>query len=128
VLEDFMRLIRRRPYCLGELDCALSVADWWLIRTGVDPAARFRGTYATHEDVANLFRHEGVFPRLVARLAKEVGAVRTFDPEPGDVAIVRAGAGWWGAIMSPTGRWTIKTERGVAVSSEFRVIRAWTVA
>lgn len=36
----------RRPFTWGVQDCAMTAADCALAATGIDPAARYRGTYS----------------------------------------------------------------------------------
>jgi hypothetical protein len=125
MLTAFLRDLAGRRAVLGEVDCCLAIADWVLVSRGFDPAARFRGVYATEDDVSALLKREGGMPRLLGRLARDAGARRVKDPQPGDFAVVRADGKCWGAIRTPSGRWAIKANDGVVMSRLPRVVAAW---
>lgn len=126
-LEAFFRDLARRPFAYGSTDCALVIADRWLQAHGADPAAHLRGAYGTEDECAAVLAANGHLPRLVARLARSVGAPRTDDPKPGDFAVVRHQGRWWGAIRTPSGRWAIKAHDGLACLRNVRVVAAWSV-
>ena len=125
-LEQHLNNLAREPFAWGTRDCALVVADWIAARRGVDPAAGWRGRYASEAECSGLLRAAGHLPRIFARLAREHGIARTTAPRPGDVAVVRIGAMWFGAVMTPTGRWAVKAGDGLS-SGKARVVAAWRV-
>nr|WP_255608071.1 hypothetical protein [Ancylobacter sp. Lp-2] len=127
-LPAFLIHAQRQPFVLGQFDCSLVIADWWLANHGVDPAADIRGTYSSQAECNALLRQHGGLPRLIARMARRVGAVRTADPQPGDFAIIRAPTLWAAAIRTPTCRWAVKEGDGLtAIRSPLRVVAAWSI-
>ncbi|MBS7532263.1 hypothetical protein KHC28_01105 [Ancylobacter sonchi] len=126
-LSAFLRHAQRQPFVFGHFDCTLMLADWWLANHGVDPAADWRGTFATQADCNALLRRHGGLPRLLARMALQVGAVRTTDPQPGDFAVIRAPTLWAAAIRTPTGRWAVKEGEGLTAIREARIVAAWKI-
>ncbi|WP_020187786.1 hypothetical protein [Methylopila sp. 73B] len=135
MLADFLKGLARTRFGWGAVDCVLAPADWWLMNTGCDPAGDLRGAYASEADAELLFFREGCLPRLVARRMAAAGARRARDPNPGDVAVVRAflpdgSSTWFGAIMTPAGRWAIKCADGLSVrdARDVRVVAAWSFA
>jgi hypothetical protein len=65
--------------------------------------------------------------RLAAAQAKQAGLARTVDPRAGDVAIVRFGEAFHGAIRTASGRWAIKAGDGMTITSKARALMAWRV-
>lgn len=78
-----------RPFAWGQQDCALCAADCVLACTGVDPAARLRGTYSNAAGAAAVLRTHG---GLVAIAARNLGAeVAPLCATLGDVGLVANG-------------------------------------
>ncbi|MBQ4840044.1 DUF6950 family protein [Pseudoalteromonas luteoviolacea] len=46
-LQTYLDSCENTPFAWGKFDCCLFVADWLLVRNGVDVAAEFRGRYST---------------------------------------------------------------------------------
>jgi hypothetical protein len=129
MLKLFLQDLARSRFEWGRHDCALVLADWWLLNHGgEDPAAELRGAYSNEDECAALLARTGHLPRLVARLARRVGALRTTDPQPGDFAVIRHRDLWFGAILSTSGFWHIKAHDGAAALRSVRVVAAWSIA
>lgn len=126
-LHAFLVELTARDFRYGETDCALVLGEWWARRHGADPACHLRGTYHDDAGCEAVLAAGGQLPRLVARLARSVGAARTSEPQPGDVAVVRMLRTWWGAIMTPSGKWAIKSGGGLYVTQNCRVVAAWSI-
>ena len=124
----------RTPFVWGETDCMLCLADWVLRVKGVDPAAHIRQMY---DGPGSCQRETGFLRDPVAAveacLATIGGLPRVDDPEPGDVAIVKAvgtdgriascGAIWLGDA------WGCKGQRGTTTLKPHlvEVVAIWGV-
>ncbi|MDW3204561.1 MAG: hypothetical protein R8L07_03380 [Alphaproteobacteria bacterium] len=58
-LPDFLKAAEGRPFCWGQNDCVLFLADWTAILTGQDFAARHRGKYKTARGAAGVLKRMG---------------------------------------------------------------------
>lgn len=128
-LARFLHDAAARPFELGQHDCGLWLADWCIIRRGVDPAAPVRGRY--HDQASlELLLPIGGLPRLFDRLFRQAGLLRTIKPTIGDVAMIAF------LQTAPTG--AIRTARGYALLADgsgvgsvpadrVRLIAAWKV-
>lgn len=120
-LGEFLREAARKDYRLGEWDCGLWLADWYVAHTGrADPAAHIRGREYSDAELA----------RQMRAILKLLGLPRTKNPKRGDVGMVSLCRGHLaGAIF--TGRWwcVLTNERGIgaAVPHRFRFIAAWHI-
>lgn len=128
-LRAFLRDLARKPFIYGQTDCGLPLADLWLAEHGVDPAADLRGTYRSQEDCMRLLGKSAKhLPGLVARLAYRMGASRRWDNyQPGDMAVLRIGRIWFGAIRDEDGFWVVKESDGVLAMREAHVVAAWSL-
>ncbi|WP_226578909.1 DUF6950 family protein [Acuticoccus sediminis] len=125
-LVPFLRWLAREPFAWGQLDCLLALGSWWEALYGVDPAAHLRGTYHDEATCAAVLAGQGHAPRLVAGIARNVGAPMTRDdPRPGDAAVLRFPGTWYGAIRTPSGRWAIKSGEGLLVTRAGRPVAIW---
>lgn len=124
-LVPFLRWLAAEPFSYGRLDCLLAPAEWAEVVTGHAPAAAFRGAYHDEASCAAVLAAHGHAPRLVARVAREVGAVRVTEPTPGDIAVLRVPGRWYGAIRTPAGRWAVKCGPGLHVTREGRPVGIW---
>lgn len=115
-LAAFLTEQAGKPFKLGECDCALWLADWVMRARGIpDPAADFRGRYATARGYLKLAGPEGL-RGMIARVAATVGLSPTDDPLPGDIGVVTLPNGHEaGAIMGTKG-WVIRAGRGCGVA------------
>lgn len=126
-LKEFILHQTQVEFHWGVNDCALTLADWWKESRGFDPAAHLRGTYSTEDECWSVLDESGGLLRLVSDLASRAGAVRTLCPVPGDIAVVGASGLRYGAIMTPSERWFVKSVNGAVGLSDVRVLRAWSV-
>lgn len=126
-LKAFLATLAREPFAFGRTDCALVLGRWWAANHGNNPAAHLIGTYS---DTAGcgvvLARHRGLL-RLVHGICREIGATRTNEPKPGDVAVVRWSSRHFGAIRTPSGKWAIKATDGLVITTECRPLMIWSV-
>ncbi|MGO4304185.1 DUF6950 family protein [Cupriavidus sp. RAF12] len=58
-LADFVEARRARAFVWGESDCCLFVCDGVEAITGIDPAARWRGLYATEKGARRILNANG---------------------------------------------------------------------
>jgi hypothetical protein len=123
--------LARRPYRWGELDCALSLAEWLKRLRGIDPAARWRGTYRSPAEALALVKARGGFVRFLAELAQGAGLAETSAIESGDLGVVELGAHRRLVMHLPGAgairigdRWMVKTQCGVMVE-RFDHLKAW---
>jgi hypothetical protein len=96
-LAGFLREATGRQFAFGSWDCGLFCADWYALRWGMDPAAEWRGRYHSALGLARLLsRRGGIVAHFDACL---VDAIRTTDPQRGDIAIVETPQGLTGGII-----------------------------
>lgn len=130
-LIAFLHDSAERPFAYGRNDCCLFLADWWRLLHGADPAAELRGRYADETGKDDLLAQERGLQRLVARVARRAGAVRTASPTTGDFGLIAREGNPYGAIC--TGKagdalcWAIRSETGVAFLTNPRVLQAWAI-
>ncbi|GLK86694.1 DUF6950 family protein [Ancylobacter defluvii] len=127
MLRSFLIDHARRPVLWGAEDCCLLIADWWLLNHGVDPAAAYRGTYATEAEKDAVVAACGGVARIVRRLALDVGAERTGDPQPGDFGVVRIDRKHIGAIRAPDGKWAAKSVTGLVMFRPPLIVASWKI-
>lgn len=129
-LRVFLRNLAGTPFSHGEdgTDCGRPLADLWLAEHGVDPIADLRGAYSGSLTCMDFLAGQGQLPRLVARIARRLGARRRRGGwQPGDLAVVRFRRMWFGAIRSDDGYWIIKAHDGVLAMRDCRVVAAWSL-
>jgi hypothetical protein len=109
-LAAHQRVGNTTPAEYGKMDCCLWAADWVRLRTGVDPAAGWRGTYSTEREFLRLLLAEGNLVRVVARAMAGIGAeqIPPDSAHPGDVGIIVTERGPACAIRGQLG-WDAKT-------------------
>lgn len=127
MLAAFLIELARTPFAWGACDCSLMIADWWRANHGVDPAAHLRGTYSTEAECNALLEREGGKLRLVARLARSVGAKPTKDIRPGVFGVARHGQDHIPGIVAPDGKWAGKSPSGLVVFIPHRIVAAWNI-
>lgn len=126
-LKSFLASLAREPFAFGEMDCALVLGRWWAINHGHNPAAHLVGTYHDKEGCADVLVRHGGLLRLVDGLCRKIGANRTADPKPGDVAVVRWSRRHFGAIRTPSGKWAIKATDGLVTTSDCKPLMIWSI-
>lgn len=88
LLSDYLAAARTRPLTPGTHDCALFIAGWINLCTGVDLAKGWRGKYRTLEDGYALLSAMG-FSDLVGMAERYLGELDGWmQAVPGDVAVV----------------------------------------
>jgi len=132
-LPRFLDEIRFKPFCWGEHDCGLLMADWVHRMTGIDPGAAYRGRYTTSMGAARRLKkvagggvveaatHAFGAPLSSPMLARrgDVVAVRTAEVEGGEFAL---------GIVGPDGVTIhLATEYGTAAWPLWRAEFAWAV-
>ncbi|MDQ2950159.1 MAG: hypothetical protein M3Y27_30185 [Acidobacteriota bacterium] len=95
-LANFERLHREDRFAYGSWDCCLFVCDVILCMTGVDPAADFRGRYATRAEALARIRNatgtisvRKIAEHVTARLGMPRAESRLL--QRGDLALIRRG-------------------------------------
>ena len=127
LLHNFLRDIARLPLVWGERDCALTVADWWRLNHGTDPAADIRGTYANEAECRALLARQGGLLRLMARRARACGAELTYMPVAGDIGVVRCAGDHVAMICTGPDEWAGRGATGLTVIKGMRPVRAWRI-
>lgn len=94
-LDAVLRAAETRPFAWGRHDCALFVCDCLAAMTGEDPAARFRGRYATARGARGAIRRQGRARDLAGLATKVLGApIAPAFARRGDVAEVETDDGF----------------------------------
>lgn len=124
-LRGFLAAGTAAPFVWGQNDCSMWCASWIRDVHGIDPAAAFRGTYATADECAALVEQQGGLEAFADRLLTKAGMRRAIAPEPGDVAVVHTLIG--PAMMIYTGlSWAWKSPHGVLFARREPIV-AWAV-
>jgi hypothetical protein len=107
-LTAFLREAAAAPFAFGEWDCAMTLANWVRLNTGIDPAPSLRGAYRSERGWKRIVIKAGGMVALVDRLASEAGLIRVLKPAVGDVAVIDVPSiGPAGAIRAER-RWAMK--------------------
>jgi len=81
------------PFGFGprEMDCCIWAADWVLKRTGIDPAADWRGRYGSRREYMRMLLARGGLVRVAAQGLADVGAqlIEPAEAAPGDVGVIQ---------------------------------------
>lgn len=126
-LKAFLAALAREPFAFGTTDCASILGRWWELNHGRNPAAHLVGTYSdTAGCLAVLILNRGLL-RLVQAICRSVGAKRTNEPKPGDVAVVNWSRRHFGAIRTPSGKWAIKATDGLVITSDCKPLMIWSI-
>ena len=123
-LQAFLLAKSGERFAYGTSDCGLLIADWWLWRHGIDPAADLRGTYETEQGCADLMRTRGGLLRIVRRIASSVGAKRVSDAHAGCFGVVRFNGAHYGAIATSETNWAIRG-KGLVITRLCRPVAIW---
>jgi len=91
-LAAYLRWAGDQPFAWGQWDCLIGlVAEWVRRERGGDPAAPWRGRYATQLGCARLVRREGGLLAVLSRGAELAGLEPTTQPRPGCIGVVEPG-------------------------------------
>lgn len=119
-LAEFLAQASGRPYQLGQFDCGLWLADWYIVATGrPDPASAWRGT--TYQSSAI---------KRVRRIIATAGLKRTKHPQRGDIGLVSVQKGHLvGGIFSGTHWYVLIDDRGLGavLPNRLRFVAAWRI-
>ncbi|GLR55126.1 hypothetical protein KYK30_31740 [Shinella yambaruensis] len=126
-IAAFLASLAREPFCYGRTDCALVLGRWWAENHGCDPAAHLIATYHDGDACGAVLAKHGGLLRLVRDLCRTVGARRTANPKPGDIAVVRFGNAHFGAIRTISGKWAIKCTDGLTITTRCRPLMIWSI-
>lgn len=110
-LDGYVLRTAALPWCWGVQDCTIWVADWCLIRWGVDPAARYRRRY--HDEAGALALTQA---GLLATVGPEIPLRRKDAPAEGDIGVIEINGRQVAAIWSGT-HWLFRTPRGIGMTS-----------
>lgn len=126
MLDRFLETWASRPFREGERDCALQVADWVRINTGIDPAADLRGRYSTPTGMVRLLRRRGGLCAVMTACAEIAGLEETAEPVRGDVGLIRLPGGQEVAGICTGRLWAVAASSGL-FGSRAEVVRAWRI-
>lgn len=87
-LAEFLGQAVRTPFAPGAHDCRLFPANWVLAATGRDPAAAFRGRYASEAEGLALAEAVGGVEAATAAGMAAAGLTPTDAPAAGDVGVI----------------------------------------
>lgn len=87
-LSAYLSAAAGKRFRWGSHDCMLFAADWAIARTGVDPAAAWRGTYATEAAARAIIDRFGGPLRFMRAHLHETGWRKTAHPARGDIGLV----------------------------------------
>lgn len=124
IVREFIARYAERQFEWGD-DCLTFIADWWQANHGIDPIAKYRGTYATDQQKNRILVLSGGIVRLTARQARRAGANRASAPyREGDFGIVsdrKVGGIFDGEY------WVMRSPQGLAFSRDVKVWAAWHI-
>lgn len=110
-LHDVIKAALERPFSWGEFDCCLFAADCAIAVCGIDPAAKYRGTYKTETGAKRVLKKnhgslEAAWDACFARVAPAF-------IQRGDIALYDAPTGRAVAVFWADEFWST-TDDGVA--------------
>ena len=99
------------PFEWGVSDCCTSACDVFQRLHGVDPMAPLRGRYSSRDEALALIRARGGWRRMFAALA-DVAELSGGEGAEGEIALVKAEAGFTLAVGTGNNWWAIKMDSG----------------
>lgn len=128
-LSRFLSAAAQRQFAWGQHDCILFAAGWVREISGVDPAANWRGHYATEREAKAILASFGGIGRVMELTLAANGwrRVSTCAPEAGDVVLAAPhdGRGQHCAGIATGNRKTALVTREGLVIAPVRVLQAW---
>lgn len=118
---------RREPFAWGTADCIISVCDYLLNRTGIDPAAPWRGSYDTREGAEAIYRSHGGALELMRHGMTRAGFV-TGEPLTGAAVVVDFFGHEITGIYLGRGKTMLRLEERGLVDWPAPVLEAWPCA
>lgn len=100
---DFMGATASEPHVWGVSDCTLLVADWVEANDYPDPAAGWRGAYASETECRDLLDARGGLVGHVRACAESVGLHEIVEPQFGCIGVIGSQSRWdrqWSAIWN----------------------------
>jgi len=88
LLSEYLSDAAKRGFAWGRCDCILFACDWAARKTGIDPAAPWRG-YASEDEARAIITENGSVMDLLDRGLRAAGWMRTNAAKPGDIVCVR---------------------------------------
>lgn len=112
----------------GPAVCFLTAADWWMLNTGVDPAAPWRERCGDAWAVARIIAAAGGLEPLASLAMAGVGGRVVGEPCRGDVGLVEVRDGVGRAVIAAAictgGRWAARGRNGVLIGPA-PAVRVW---
>jgi hypothetical protein len=124
-LAQYLRNAAGVPFEIGSNDCAMFVGDWVLQRTGIDPCAQLRGTYATYDEYCKMVEGEKMLS-IFANCLSTIGAETTELPVRGDVGVFINNRVLAVGIFTGTA-WAGKAQRGIFILRNAFCLKAYKV-
>ncbi len=109
-MTKFIRAAMRREFVWGERDCILFCTDWVKEVTGIDPAARWRGSYHSKAEAQTIIDGFGGLVELCDE--GYAGVLERCEPEDALVGVITSIEGDVGAVRSGIS-WVVLTEHGI---------------
>jgi hypothetical protein len=88
ILAATLHAWRTTPFVWGKADCLISTGDYAGVLTGTDPAAPWRGTYATEAEAMAILGREGGPAAVLGRALLGAGLEAVAEPMRGDCVSV----------------------------------------
>lgn len=112
----------------GTHDCMLFAADWAQRLTGIDPAAQWRGSYASADAAEALIERHGGARGIVAAGLRAAGWRPVWPPKAGDICVVEApapgGTAHVAGVAVDIARVALATARGLVIAPA-PIVEAW---
>ena len=122
MLAEFIAMTRSEPFEWGRNDCALWCSSAVEYKIGFDPACDLRGTYSTWFECRNIVIKAG---GLLALVSDRMTHDRLCDLHGDGFAILKLGGQRiCGLILE--GRAIVKTQSGIRIADDFKVLRGWS--
>lgn len=117
---DFIRETSNDPFVWGQNDCAIWSANAVLVKTGVDPAAPFRGTYSSRFECRQMIMRAGGLLRLIQ---PQMTGFMPFNQH--GVGVLKIGKQTMCGLLTG-GRAVVRKESGIAFVDSFQILEAWS--
>ncbi len=133
-LPEYLAGLARKKFEYGVTDCLMILADWVIIRRGVDPAAAWRGKYHDEASCRAALVAGGGLVRCIEIGIAPLGIPRTNEPKRGDFALVSAPVMRGntrvlrraGGLCVSEHRWAVMSDTGLLIA-DFRPVTAWAL-
>lgn len=121
-VDETLRIWRASDFERGSRDCLLSIADYVLLRDGVDHGAKYRGAYDDATGADALIARDGGARAMI----DASGLSRVSESARGDIVLVRVGREEIAGICTGDGV-AFRRARGVAeiAIKMLKVVAIW---